>query len=94
LPDQSEQDKFEYEPTEEEAKKAFNSTIAKLESVRNISSPILKVIQISRCMDELMVFYILVVLRSEECAYMGARFIEECSYIDSFLHEDQIGMIQ
>lgn len=41
-----------------------------------------------------MVFYLLVVLRSEECAYMGARFIEECSYIDSFLHEDQIGMIQ
>lgn len=25
---------------------------------------------------------------------IGARLIEECSYIDAFMHEDQIGMIQ
>ena len=24
---------------------------------------------------------------------LGARFIEECSYIDAFMHDDQIGMI-
>ena len=40
-----------------------------------------------------MIFYLLVVLKSEECKYLGARLIEECSYIDSFMHEDQIGMI-
>ena len=41
-----------------------------------------------------MIFYVLVVLKSEECPYLGARLVEECSYIDSFMHEDQIGMIQ
>ena len=44
LPEMNELENSEYLPTDEEAKKAFNSTIAKLESVRNISSPILKVI--------------------------------------------------
>ncbi len=44
LPDVNQKENSEYEPSEEEAKKAFNATIAKLESVRNISSPILKVI--------------------------------------------------
>lgn len=37
--------------------------------------------------------YILITLRSDDCAYLGARFIEECSYIEAFMHEDQIGMI-
>ena len=25
---------------------------------------------------------------------MGARFIDECAYIDNFMHEDQIGLIE
>jgi hypothetical protein len=33
---------------------AFNTAIRKIEQVRNTSSPILKVIQIARCMDDLM----------------------------------------
>lgn len=40
-----------------------------------------------------MIFYILVTIKSPECAYLGARFIVECSYIEAFMHEDQIGMI-
>lgn len=34
------------------------------------------------------IFYILVTLKTDDCSYLGARFIEECSYIDSFMHED------
>lgn len=91
---------------EEKARLLFETSIKKLEQVRNISSPIFKVITISRCMDEIMglmgeigeisdadvlfnmIFYILIKLKSEECPYLGAKFIEECSYIDAFLHED------
>ena len=40
-----------------------------------------------------MVFYMVTNLKSDDCTYLGARFIEECSYIDAFMHEDQIGMI-
>jgi len=87
------------------------SSIKKIEQIRNISSPILKVITLGRCMDEIlglvgevgeisdadilfnMIFYIICNLKSDDCPYLGARFIEECSYIDAFLHEDQIGMI-
>lgn len=94
------------EPTEDECVQTFNQTIRKIEQVRNISSPILKVISIAKYMDEIlgvmgetgeiqdadivfnMIFYVLVVLKSEECSYLGARFVEECSYIDSFMHED------
>ena len=35
-----------------------------------------------------MIFYILVTIKSPECAYLGARFIVECSYIEAFMHED------
>ena len=80
--------------------------------MRNISSPILKVIALQRCMDDLlgvlgetgeisdadvifnMVFYLVTTLRTDDCQYLGARFIEECSYIDNFMHDDQLGMIQ
>jgi len=41
-----------------------------------------------------MIFYVVVMLKSEDCAYLGARLIEECSYIDSFMHEDQLYQIQ
>ena len=34
------------------------------------------------------ILYILVSLKTDDCSYLGARFIEECSYIDSFMHED------
>jgi hypothetical protein len=40
-----------------------------------------------------MVFYILVSIQTDDNKYLGARFIEECSYIDAFLHEEQLGMI-
>lgn len=36
----------------------------------------------------------MVSLQTEDNKYLGARFIEECSYIDTFLHEEQLGMIQ
>ena len=41
-----------------------------------------------------MIFYVVVMLKSEDCVYLGARLIEEFSYIDSFMHEDQIYQIQ
>lgn len=25
---------------------------------------------------------------------MGARFIEECTYVDAFMHEEQIGVVE
>lgn len=40
-----------------------------------------------------MVFYLLVTIQTPDCQYLGARFIEECVYIDAFMHKDQIGMI-
>lgn len=38
----------------EDAREAFEAAVRRIESVRNVSSPILKVITLSRCMDELM----------------------------------------
>ena len=40
------------------------------------------------------IFYLLVQLQSSEAKFLGARFVEECTYIDSFIHEDQIGLIE
>lgn len=34
------------------------------------------------------IFYILTTLQTAESKHLGARFIEECMYIDSFMHED------
>ena len=105
------QDGDDYHIDEDEARSAFTSSVKKIEQVRNISSPILKVITLSRCMDDIMglirthgeigdaddllkiVFYVITILRGEDCAVLGARFIEEMAYIDSFLHEDQISTI-
>lgn len=39
---------------EKEARSVFENALKKIEQVRNISSPILKVITLSRLMDELM----------------------------------------
>jgi hypothetical protein len=39
---------------EKEARGVFENALKKIEQVRNISSPILKVITLSRLMDELM----------------------------------------
>ena len=33
-------------------------------------------------------------LQTSEAKFLGARFIEECTYIDSFMHEDQIDLIE
>lgn len=41
-----------------------------------------------------MIFYIVVALQTSETNFLGARFIEEVTYIDNFMHEDQIGLIQ
>jgi hypothetical protein len=94
------------EITEQQAKQLFADSLKKIEQVRNISAPILKVITLAKCMDEIMglvgeigeisdadvlfnmLFYIMIQLKSDDCQYLGARFIEECSYIDAFLHED------
>lgn len=35
-----------------------------------------------------MIFFILVTLKTDDCQYLGARLIEECSYIEAFMHED------
>lgn len=35
-----------------------------------------------------MIFYLLVTIRSDDCQYLGARMIEECSYVEAFMHED------
>ena len=40
------------------------------------------------------IFYIVVALQTSETNFLGARFIEEVTYIDNFMHEDQIGLIQ
>lgn len=92
--------------SDEQARETFMLAIKKIEHIRNISSPILKVITLSRCMDDIMglmgeageisdadvlfnmIFFILLKLQSDDCPFLGARFIEECSYIDAFLHED------
>lgn len=83
--------------------------IRKFESVRNVSSPVLKLITVYRLINEFMaalngaasgggpheadhlivvIFYILTTLQTAESKHLGARFIEECMYIDSFMHED------
>mmetsp|Transcript_10835 Transcript_10835/g.13655 ORF Transcript_10835/g.13655 Transcript_10835/m.13655 type:complete len:140 (+) Transcript_10835:2134-2553(+) len=36
------------------------------------------------------IFYVIVSLQTSEVNFLGARFIEECTYIESFIHEDQI----
>lgn len=76
-----------------------------------MSSPILKVVNLARNMDQLlgilgsageisdadvifnMVYYIVVNLQSDSDPTLGAKLIEEFSYIDNFMHEDQLGMI-
>lgn len=40
------------------------------------------------------VFFLMVTLQSSEAKFLGSRFIDECTYIDSFMHEDQIGLIE
>ena len=93
----------------------FKKMLRKFEQVRNVSSPVLKLITIHRLMNEVMaavndaqsqggpheadnlieiIFYLLVQLQSNEAKFLGARFVEECTYIDSFIHEDQIGLIE
>ena len=82
--------------------------------MRNVSSPVLKLITIYRLVNEFMaalmgaansgpheadnlivtIFYILVTLQTSEAKFLGARFIEECAYIDSLMHEEQIGLIE
>ena len=95
---------------------AFNLAIKKIEQVRNISSPILKVITVQRMFSEIMaammgvanqrgvvaeadylitvVFYILCSLKSTEAKFLGARFLEECTYVDEFMHEEQVGVVE
>ena len=88
--------------------------LRRFQNVRNVSSPILKLITIHRQTNELMevvsgasitgpheadflivvIFYLLVTLSSQEAHFLGARFIEECCYIDSFIHEDQVELIE
>ena len=34
------------------------------------------------------IFYLLTNLQSSEAQFLGARFIEEVTYIDNFMHED------
>ena len=41
-----------------------------------------------------LIFYALCVLKSNENPQLGARFLEECFYIDQFMHEEQLGLIQ
>lgn len=92
----------------------FRKLLKKFENVRNVSSPVLKLITIHRTMGDVMaaisgaqnsgpheadnlivtIFYILVTLQSSEAKFLGSRFIDECTYIDSFMHEDQIGLIE
>ena len=40
------------------------------------------------------IFYIIVSLKTSEVNFMGARFIEECTYIESFIPEEQSGKIK
>ena len=40
------------------------------------------------------IFYIICTLRSTESPHIGAHFIEECTYVDKFMHEEQIGVIE
>lgn len=78
--------------------------------MRNISSPILKVITVQRNINDFMaaingvasskgqvaeadvliqvIFYIICTLKTTETKYLGARFIEECTYVDEFIDEE------
>ena len=96
------------------AESIFRRMIRKFEYVRNVSSPVLKLITIQRLVNEFMaalngasnsgpheadnlivvIFYILTTLQTADSKHLGARFIEECMYIDSFMHEDQIDLIE
>lgn len=40
------------------------------------------------------IFYVLVSLQTSEAKFLGARFIEEVTYIEQFMHEDQIDLIE
>ena len=40
------------------------------------------------------IFYIICTLKSSEAKYLGARFIEECTYVDEFMHEEQVGVVE
>ena len=40
-----------------------------------------------------LIFYIVCTLRNNEQSQLGARLIEECTYIDQFMHEEQLGLI-
>lgn len=40
-----------------------------------------------------LIIFILISLRTEDNHSFGPRFIEEVSYIECFMQEDQIGMI-
>ena len=40
------------------------------------------------------VFYVICTLKSSEAKYLGARFIEECTYVDEFMHEEQVGIVE
>ena len=98
---------------ERTAESLFRKLVRRFENVRNVSSPVLKLITVHRLIDEFMaafhgtansvheadnliivIFYILTMLQTPEAKYLGARFIEECMYIDSFMHEDQIDLIE
>lgn len=99
------------EVSDEYARETFFQAVGKLEQIRHVSSPINKVVTLSRIMDELMgllsaagevndadilfkmVFFVIVKLEGDDAAHLGARFIEDCAYIDYFMHDSQIGMI-
>lgn len=40
-----------------------------------------------------LIFYIICTIRNKEQPQLGARLIEECTYIDHFMHEEQLGLI-
>ena len=40
------------------------------------------------------VFYIICTLKSTEAKFLGARFLEECTYVDEFMHEEQVGVVE
>lgn len=35
-----------------------------------------------------LIFFVLCSLRSSENPHLGARFVEECFYVDQFMHEE------
>lgn len=108
---------METEIDEKAALGHFRRITRKFQNVRNVSSPVLKMITVNRIMTEFMaafnnmptadvagpqeadqvievIFYLICKLQSSEAKFLGARFIEECTYIDSFMHEEQIDLIE